>query len=105
MLEINKEFRRGILFLRLNGELDRKANYNLDYNLKTLVDDIGIKYLVLNTEELTFIDIYGIRTIINISKKLSNNSGKLIICGNNIPNFKCLTKVSKEINAFKMVEI
>lgn len=105
MLQMNKEFRRGILFLRLNGELDRKANFNLDYNLNNLVDDIGIKYLVLNIEELSFIDIYGIRTIINISRKLSDNSGKLIVCGSNIPNLKCLTKITNEINAFNMVEI
>lgn len=106
MLSINKEFRKGILFLRLNGELDRQANFNLDDNLNNLVDDVGIKYLVLNLQELSSIDICGIRTIINISKKLDHNSGKLIVCGNDhLPNLKCLTKINNELIAFNMVEI
>ena len=105
MLKINLEFRKGVLFIRLNGSLNN-AN-DLD-NINSLVSDIGLKYIVFNIDNLKSIDVNGINWILKYNDKLINNNGKLLLCENDdilsnqlfknkIPNIK------NEIQAFDLI--
>ena len=72
MLKINTEFRKGIMFVRIKGNLN-KANIN---NLEC--EDF--KYVVFNLDNLLSIDSYAINYIINYNEKKLKDNGKLIIC-------------------------
>ena len=49
MLRIDTEFRKGILFVRLNGKI---SNDNYLASINNLIENIGIRYIVLNIENL-----------------------------------------------------
>ena len=103
MLRVELEFYKGILFIRLKGILTKKNIINL--KLDKILDKIGFKYIVFNIDNIKQIDGYGIRYLINYSKKLETNDGKVIICQNNdlfldkfIPNIKVIKKEYEVFN-------
>ena len=81
MLNIDLEYKRGILFLRLNGKLNKKTSCILGDAIKELVNRVGIKYLLINFEKLYEIDKEGISTIISSYNSYLKKSGKLMVCG------------------------
>lgn len=81
MLNINMEFRKGILFVRLVGKLDVSNCNVLDDELKSLIDGRSIKFVTFNVSELDYIDVDGINTILKYYKALSQMDGKALICG------------------------
>ena len=104
MLRINVEFRKGVLFVRLEGKIE-----NDDYlkSINNLIDSIGIKYIVLNIENIKFVDVNSINHIIDYNKQILKKKKHLLICDNNnnrnklfknnIPNIRC------EIDAFSLI--
>lgn len=111
MLDIGMEFRKGILFVRLKGILNGDTALDLDENLTSIITNNGIKYLLINLNELTYIDKYGLKVIFKNYKLINMNNGKFIICGgdklshytgNIIDN---LYQVSDEIKAFEVINI
>lgn len=105
MLKINLEFRKGVLFVRLNGSLNDQDSLD---NINSLINEIGFKYIVLNVDNLKCIDVNGINSILNYQDKLISNHGKLLLCEskkvlsdrifkNRIPN------ISNEIQAFDLI--
>ena len=99
MLKINTEFRKGIMFIRLNGEVDK---LNID---NIFVNDF--KYVVLNFDNLLSIDSEAIKDIIDYNNEITKNNGKLIICNKNYNAFTSLFKnipvIDSEIKAFNIV--
>ena len=114
MLNLDLEYRRGVLFLRLNGTLNKYTSFILDDAIKRVVNKGGIKYLLINFENLRSIDINGINTILNCYNKYFKNDGKLMICGYN-PNvdkmlntskiLSCIYMLNNEAAAFNLVNI
>lgn len=104
MLRINTEFRKGVLFVRLNGQID---NENYLESINDIIEDIGIKYIVLNIDNLRFVDVNSINHIIDYNRQILKKKGCLLICDTNInrngifknmiPNIKC------EIDAFSLI--
>lgn len=114
MLNIDLEYKRGILFLRLDGVLNKTTSFILEDAIKKIISKAGIKYLLINFEKLYQIDKYGISIIINSYNKYLKTSGKLMICGYN-DNIKINIEksnllnyafnVTDEFSAFKLVNI
>ena len=75
MFKINTEFRKGIMFVRINGNLNKS-------NINTIFCE-DFKYIVFNFDNLLSIDSYSIKYIINYNNIIKNNNGKLIICDSN----------------------
>lgn len=99
MLKINTEFRKGIMFIRLNGEVNK---LNID---NIFVSDF--KYVVLNFDNLLSIDSEAIKDIIDYNKMITKNNGKLIIVNKSYNIFTSLFKsipiIDSEIKAFNIV--
>ncbi|MEG1351157.1 MAG: STAS domain-containing protein [Bacilli bacterium] len=93
MLKIYMEFRKGILFVRLNGILTKDTIDILNSEVLETIKNNGIKYLSYNLEELEYIDIMGIKGIIESFNLINNNNGQLILCG-----YKDLVKIRLEKN-------
>lgn len=83
MLDIDVEFRKGILFVRLYGVLDERTVDKLDKEVLNLVKNVGIKNVVFNMENLTSIDITGIKKIYSSYNFCKENDGKSVMCGLN----------------------
>lgn len=81
MLEINMEFARGMLFIRLSGILSKRTSKNLKKILDKMIDEEGIRYFVLNLEGLDYIDEDGIHLIMSRYFDVTLHDGKLVICG------------------------
>jgi len=99
VLKTNMEFSKGILFIRLKGDLNKNT-------IKGIIDK-DFKYIVLNIDNMYSIDSYSIDYINNLYKRIDSTSGKMIICDKfNVSRklLKEIPKIDKEYDAFKLFE-
>jgi len=111
-LDINFEFRKGILFIRLEGILNEDTSIKLSKKLDYFINTQGVKYFVINLEKV-FITDYSLFNILDEKyEDVKVHDGKLIICG--YKNALLETKLDKkiginitnnELSAFKLIEI
>lgn len=97
MLDINMEYRKGILFVRLGGDLSNNNCSILNSSLKKIIDNNNIKFLTFNMSELNNIENEGISIILDYNNTLIRNNGKTFICG-----IKKI-KVKEELNNSKIL--
>jgi len=98
MLEINFEFRKGIFFIRLIGDLNNQNYKQKDHILKHLIVENKFKYIVINTNFLKKVDLDGLNYLLEIFFITKTYESNLIICDknsifkrllkNNIPSIK-----------------
>lgn len=115
MLDINIEFRKGILFIRLEGILNYETVYKLNEEVLNTIKTNGIKYIVFNLENLYYIDMDGIKAIMNHYNLVNSYNGKSLICGissslvknrikqSNILDY--LSETSNELSALKLINL
>ena len=99
MLKTNMEFSKGILFIRLKGDLNKNT-------IKGIIDR-DFKCIVLNIDNMYSIDSYSIEYINKLYKIINNTNGKMVICDKfNISRklLKDIPKIDKEYDAFKLFE-
>lgn len=93
------EFCRGILFIRLKGDLNKNT-------IKGLIDK-DFKFIVLNIDNMYSIDSYSIKYLNKIYKNYQKEKGKMIICDKfNISKklLKGIPKINSEYDAYKLFE-
>ncbi len=83
MLNVGTEFRKGILFVRLKGDLNKNTIYKLNKRVTSVVKELGIRNIVFNFSKLRSIDFKGINTILYNYELCKKNNGKSLLCGNN----------------------
>ena len=83
MLKINFEFRKGIFFIRLIGNLNNKSYKTKENLLKTLIIENNFKYIVINTNHLKKVDLDGLNYLLEIFHITRMNHSNLIICDKN----------------------
>ena len=114
MLDINLEFIRGMLFVRLDGVLDNNTYTKLSDCLDNMIHEKGLKYFVVNLENLDYIDESGIQLLIDRYFDVVLHDGKLVICGYNdeFSNmleintvFKQIENTKNELGALKLINI
>ena len=114
MLNINLEFTRGMLFVRLSGVLDSNTSIKLNSLLDDMINEKGLRYFVVNLEDLSYVDENGLQAIIDRYFEVVMHDGKLVICGyddkfnqnlklNNI--FKQIERTNNELGALKLINI
>ena len=111
MLDIDMEFKHGIPIVRLKGILNGDTVALFKQDLNTVIENNGIKYVLINLKKLSYIDNYGFEAIKSSYKKIVENKGKLIICGMNklFDNNQVITdnlyQVNEEVTAYEMINI
>lgn len=115
MLKTILEFRRGVLFVRLDGVLTKDTIFRLQQDVTLKIKGGGIRNVVLNLRKLENIDFKGMNSLLYLYELCRDHHGKLLICGledgkvydklqkNNL--FKYLVQINNEINAFELVGI
>lgn len=104
MLRINMEFRKGILFVRLKGNLTRFNNQTLMKYLLSIINRQGIKYIVFNLANIKIIDNDGRETLKMIINELKKNNGGGLICNTRV-KFDDLKIIDNELMAFNLIKI
>ena len=93
------EFRKGILCIRLKGDLNKDT-------IKGIIDK-DFKYVVLNIDDMYSIDSYSIKYLNKIYSLYENNNNKFIICDKfNVSRklLKDIPKINREYDAFELFE-
>lgn len=110
MLKIECEYKRGILFVRLDGEINKSTIKNMDI-VDNMIIKAGIKYLFINLEKTIVLNNIELSTLINRYKKLIGDDGKILICGIynkmnlKIDNSEKVYLSNKECSAFNIINI
>ncbi|QOY35955.1 anti-sigma F factor antagonist [Anaerobacillus isosaccharinicus] len=79
-LTINMEKKDSILCVRIDGELDHHTSEKLRNEVDEQLQKGKYKHLVLNLENLTFMDSSGLGVILGRYKQITNNGGEMVIC-------------------------
>lgn len=110
MIDVNFEYERGILFVRLEGKVNSNSISSVNKNLMNIISRGGIKYLVLNISNAIIEE--RISLFDECNTLIKNNGGKLFLCGlkNKIDsvissNYDGCIKVNNELNALKMISL
>lgn len=115
MLETNLEFRKGILFVRLSGELTKHTVKELREDVTKKILKSGIRNVVFNVENLDLIDLKGINSLFYNYEICNRNNGRLLVCGikNNKVKlkmeqsrlFKYINEAENELSAFEIINV
>lgn len=105
MLNVLMEFRKGILFVRLYGSLNNDTIKKFKTDVKEVIINVGIKYVVLNIESLSSISQEGIKEIKLIRKILEKKEGQFFLFGGEIKELKKLVSLENELKVFEKVVI
>lgn len=82
MLTINYNYEKGIFFIRLIGTLNFETSSKLKQKIIPLILDNGFKYIVINLDEINYIDEEGINTLNEINESALKFNGKTTIIKN-----------------------
>ncbi len=80
MLKVDMEYDKGILYVRLEGELTRKSCYKINNYIVPVVLKHKVKYLVFNMFLLKDIDEAGLDSLLNTKCAIRTNKGKICLC-------------------------
>ena len=112
-LKIYTEYRNGILFVRLSGSLTKNTFAKLNNKVTRMVNDIGIRNVVLNIEKLNKIDFKGVDSLLYNCERIKKSEGRIFLCGNNdsINNvlrrrhvFNYINEISNELCAMHLMK-
>lgn len=81
MLIITKEFKKGILFVRLKGDLVKSEIAYLNKEVTKVVADLKICNVVFNISDLSGIDMEGISALLYNYNLCKENHGFSVLCG------------------------
>lgn len=81
MLDIDIEFKKGILFVRLTGILNKVTVSKLNNEVTDMVRDNGIRNIVFNISQIISIDIKGINALLYNYELCTQNKGNILLCG------------------------
>lgn len=103
MLDINMEYRRGVLFVRFIGILNYFTSYNLIDTLLPIILHHGIRNLVYNFSFLSSIDEVGNKSLLLGYNAILNNKGNVLVIDNkfNLEDFK---ETKNELTALEILK-
>lgn len=115
MLDINYEFRKGVLFIRLSGVLNKNTVNKLQNEVTDMIKDNGIRNVVFNLSNLDSIDMKGINNLLYNYELCHSNKGISLICGienslvrhriDNTRLLKYMTETSDELSALNIINL
>lgn len=105
MLKINLEYRKGILFVRLKGNLNKNtADRFMEYTIP-IIEDYGIKYMVYNLDGLMSIDSIGEDALVSGEKSVKENDGKVLLINNRINTSLRFDTITDELVALDLLKV
>lgn len=100
-LSIELEVIHDILLVRLSGELDHHTAEELRNQITSKMENQKIVHIVLNLENLSFMDSSGLGVILGRYKQIKSNGGEMVVCSIS-PSIKRLFEMS---GLFKIIRL
>ena len=104
LLNINMEYKSGVLFVRIIGSLNVFTSSKLEESLIPIIITQGIKNLVYNFSDLKSIDEVGNKTLLLCYNAILNNNGKVLVVNNKF-NLEYFKEVDNELSALNILKI
>ncbi|WP_071395650.1 anti-sigma F factor antagonist [Bacillus tuaregi] len=79
-LNIDLEIKQDVLCIRLSGELDHHSADELRKRAVNAIEEYAIRHIILNLEELSFMDSSGIGVILGRYKQIKQLHGEMVVC-------------------------
>ncbi|MFB6465935.1 anti-sigma F factor antagonist [Cytobacillus sp. Hz8] len=79
-LNIHLETKEDVLCIRLSGELDHHSADLLREQATNIIENEKIRHIVLNLENLTFMDSSGLGVILGRYKQIQPLQGEMVVC-------------------------
>ncbi|MBM4762183.1 anti-sigma F factor antagonist [Bacillus sp. B15-48] len=79
-LSIDLEIKNDVLCIRLSGELDHHAAEELRKQATKALESPTVRHIVLNLENLSFMDSSGLGVILGRYKQIKQLNGEMIVC-------------------------
>lgn len=115
MLETYTEFRKGIFFLRLQGEITAQTTYIFKREVRLLLQAVKPGYIVFNLKNVTRIDRKGIEVLNKVFTTVEEAGGSCMFCSSESVNVKDIIEesffkkrlrfIDNELSAFTLVQI
>lgn len=108
---LNFEFRKGILFIRIKGRLKHNDYRILSAKLDELIDKKGIKYFVINLNELKKCNVRVLSIFNQKYERIKLNCGRLLLCDSRLQSeviygrIHGIESINNELLAFKMIKL
>ncbi len=109
------EFRKGILFVRLKGNLTKDTVFHLEEEVTKRIQKNGIRNVVFNVERLEEIDLKGVHALFYNYEICHKQKGRILLCGlhDNLVSKKIkssrllgyMTPLENELGAFHLIQI
>ncbi|ASV69132.1 anti-sigma F factor antagonist [Cytobacillus sp. FSL W7-1323] len=100
-LAINLEIKNNVLCIRLSGELDHHSADELRAKATKTIEEHDIHHIILNLEQLTFMDSSGLGVILGRYKQVKQKNGEMVVCAIS-PSVKRLFDMS---GLFKIIRL
>ena len=100
MLKTNLEFKKGILFIRLEGNLNKKTIEQFDNEVLAVVLSNKLKYVVVNLDQIYEIDEKGVDGLMELNDIVYNFNGITTLCNLTNRNVKKIIKENDFTNNF-----
>lgn len=115
MLNIILEFRKGILFVRLRGELTKQTISIFYEQVTDIIEKNGLHNIVINMEYLSLIDFKGMNALLYCYELSKRNKGETMICSIHNESIKnklyrggilnYLIEIKNELDVLEKIEI
>ena len=111
MLDISMKFKKGILVIKVKGNLTIDTSEYFKERFNKIVNKSGEKYCLLNIKDIDIIDKEGVGAIKSCYNKILKKNGKFILYGmDNIFNEEFagesnLYQVNEEETAYRIVNL
>lgn len=79
-LNIDLEVKNDVLCIRLSGELDHHAAEDLRELATNAIEKYNIRHILLNLEQLSFMDSSGLGVILGRYKQIKQLHGEMVVC-------------------------
>lgn len=100
MLNVNYEYKGGVLFVKVSGNLDSRNIYLLSNSIKEVIKIGGIKYTVINVEEIYALNDSYVRFLIDDIKVCN-----VYLSGYNSNNYRSESLLSRECSIFNYINL
>lgn len=99
-LELDLQVTGSILCVRLNGELDHHTAIELRKEVEDCLNKNSINHIVLNLEQLTFMDSSGLGVILGRYKQIRDR-GEMILC--HVP--LSISRIMEMAGLYKIIQV
>ena len=78
-MEVIEKKQDGICILTFNGRLDASSSSEFREKILKIIED-GTSRVILNCENLDYISSAGLRVVLEATKEIKRNEGKIMLC-------------------------